>query len=116
MALIERNLPLTKSRSRSSVTNKKLTLSTTTSDLKSVKNFSNENQIPSQPMIKEPVLMQPKRTLSKCNTKTSFYMVVGMVLKCIKKVCEQSSSELIESKYISSLNPGSSVTFTQVYV
>ena len=51
-----------------------------------------------------------------CNTKTSFYMVLGMVLKCIKKVCEQSSSELIESKYISSLNPGSSVTFTQVYV
>ena len=70
MALIERNLPLTKSRSRSSVTNKKLTLSTTTSDLKSVKNFSNENQIPSQPMIKEPVLMQPKRTLSKCKAKT----------------------------------------------
>ena len=69
MALIERNLPLTKSRSRSSVTNKKLTLSTTTSDLKSVKSFSNENQIPPQPMIKESVFMQPKRTLSKCKAK-----------------------------------------------
>ena len=69
MALVERNLPLSKSRSRTSVNNKKLTLSTTLSDLKSVKSFSNENQVPSQPMIKEPVLMQPKRTLSKCKAK-----------------------------------------------
>lgn len=69
MALVERNLPLSKSRSRTSVTNKKLTLSTTISDLKSVKSFSNENQVPSQPIIKEPVLMQPKRTLSKCKAK-----------------------------------------------
>ena len=69
MALVERNLPLSKSKSRSSVTNKKLTLSTTSSDLKSVKDCSNENQVPSQPIIKEPVLMQPKRTLSKCKAK-----------------------------------------------
>ena len=69
MALVERNLPLSKSRSRTSVTNKKLTLSTTISDLKSAKSFSNENKVPSQPMIKEPVLMQPKRTLSKCKAK-----------------------------------------------
>ena len=69
MALVERNLPLSKSKSRSSVTNKKLTLSTTSSDLKSVKDCSIENQVPSQPIIKEPVLMQPKRTLSKCKAK-----------------------------------------------
>ena len=68
MALVERNLPLSKSKSRSSVTNK-LSLSTTSNDLKSVKDCSNENQVPSQPIIKEPVLMQPKRTLSKCKAK-----------------------------------------------
>ena len=69
MALVERNLPLSKSKSRSSVTNKKLSLSTTSNDLKSVKDCSNENQVPSQPIIKEPVLIQPKRTLSKCKAK-----------------------------------------------
>ena len=69
MALVERNLPLSKSKSRSSVTNKKLSLSAASSDLKSVKDCSNENQVPSQPIIKEPVLMQPKRTLSKCKAK-----------------------------------------------
>ena len=65
MALVERNLPLSKSRSRSSVTNKKLTLSSTISDLKSTKSLSNENKNPSEPILKEPVLLQPKRTLSK---------------------------------------------------
>ena len=69
MALVERNLPLSKSRSRSSVTNKNLTSSITSSDLKSVKDYSIENQVPTQPLIKEPVLMQPKRTLSKCKAK-----------------------------------------------
>ena len=111
MALVERNLPLSKSRSRTSVTNKKLTLSTTISDLKSVKSFSNENQVPSQPTIKEPVLMQPKRTLSKCKAKidlktieTSQETAILLKSRSTLKISQLDSNKQINTPVIKGLS------------
>ena len=66
MALMERNVPLTKS--KSVVENKKLSKASTTTHLKP---SGNENDISknNQPVIKESVLINPKRTLSKCKAK-----------------------------------------------
>ena len=65
MALTEINAPLTKSRSRSSIDHKKLLKSSTTTTL--FKSIDIENE--GTPCIKEPVMIQSKRTLSKCKAK-----------------------------------------------
>lgn len=81
MALTERNLSQSKSKSRT-VSNKKLTLSSTStvSVFESNENFSIENKIPPQPFIKEPVLIQSKRTLSKCKAKIDLKTIQTPVL------------------------------------
>ena len=62
---MEKNVILSRSASKSALENKKLTKSSTASQLKQT---GSEN-ISHQPVIKESVLVQPRKTLSKCKAK-----------------------------------------------
>lgn len=103
MALLERNIPLAKSRSRSALENKKLMkFSTTTSLVKSI-DIENENT----PTIKEPVLLQPKRTLSKCKARIDLKSSKNLLSEHIVPKNESVPKVLSKSRTTAKLMPGS---------
>ena len=86
MALVERNISLSKSKSKTALdnkTSKKMSKSLTVAQIKQKFEMAqtDENNVPFQPIIKEPVLLNPRRTLSKCKAKTNLKSTVTPVLE-----------------------------------
>ena len=86
MALVERNISLSKSKSKTALdnkTSKKMSKSLTVAQIKQKFEMAqtDENNVPFQPIIKEPVLLNPRRTLSKCKAKTDLKSTVTPVLE-----------------------------------